>query len=344
MRKKETYSSLKNWVATQTTIIVIASVCIFALVEFFANYIVNGNHEYDAIDAIGMVLPMGAVMGIIAYWSSKIASRFMSRLIDGIKQIANGNFGIRLDEDNAGPMKDVYLDFNKMGRELQGIQTLRNDFINNFSHEFKTPISSIQGFASLLLEGNTTADEQKKYLQIIAKESARLAELSNNTLLLSGLEAQQIIVDKKPYQLDEQIKQCVILLSQEWTKKHIEFIAQLDPVIYFGNEDLMKHIWINLLSNAIKFTPEHGEISVIMKKFNNSIEVRVADTGKGMTKEEMERIFEKYYQGNQSYSTKGLGLGLTITKRIIELCGGMIQVESALDEGSKFTICLPDPK
>jgi signal transduction histidine kinase len=340
-KKIKINQKLNRWLIIPTVIVMISSVCIYASVDFVDNYIVLGNRHYDAIRAIGMFFPMGVVVGTISYFGSRMVMRFTSRLTSGISQIANGNFGFRLDPEKAGPMKETFINFNKMGAELQSVQTLHNDFINSFSHEFKTPITSINGFATLLLEENVTEEDRRKYLQIIADESERLAAMSSNTLLLSKLESQQFITDKKPYSLDEQIKRCAILLSKEWGRKEINFSAELEPVIYNGNTDLMQQVWINLLSNAIKFTPEHGEITVKLRKEKDCIKVEISDTGKGMSEEEIARIFVKYYQGDASHSNKGLGLGLSIAKRIIDLCGGKIEVTSVIDEGSTFTVYLP---
>ncbi len=331
-----------RWFIIQTIAVMIASVCIYAAVDFYDNSILMGNRNYDPIRAIGMFFPMGLVMGAISYLSSRKAYQYLSRLVKGIEKVAAGNFEIQLDPGEAGPLTNVFVNFNKMVKELQSVQTLRNDFINSFSHEFKTPITSINGFASLLLEENVSEEDRRKYLRIIADESGRLAALSNHSLLLSKLESQQFVVDRKPYSLDEQIKQCAILLSNEWNKKNIEVTAELEQIQYNGDANLMQHVWINLLSNAIKFTPEHGEITISLKREGSFIKFAISDTGRGMSEKEEARIFVKYYQGDPSHSGKGLGLGLSIVKRIVELCGGKIEVNSVVNEGSTFTISLPN--
>ena len=238
-------------------------------------------------------------------------------------------------------MPDVAENFNKMTAELKSVHTLRNDFINDFSHEFKTPITSINGFANLLLETEVTEEERRQYLTIIAEESSRLSKLAEETLMMSRLDSQQNIIDQEWYALDEQIRQNLILLSKDWGAKLIEIDTDLNPVSYLGNPALMSHIWLNLISNAIKFTPGHGRIAVNLKESGGKIYVSVADNGKGMTKEETSRIFNKYYQADASHATKGLGLGLSIAHRIVELCGGEIQVASTPGEGSTFTVILP---
>lgn len=228
-----------------------------------------------------------------------------------------------------------------MAEELQGVQTLREDFINSFSHEFKTPITAVSGFAELLQEPGLTEEERSQYLQIIAEEAHRLANLANSTLLMSRLESQHSIPEKEPFSLDEQIKRCTILLSSAWEKKRIAFSADLEPVSYVGNEELMRHVWINLLNNAIKFTPEGGEVSITLQCSPEQIQVQISDTGIGMSPEMISHIFDQYYQGEPNHTEKGLGLGLSIVHRIVELCGGQIQVDSIPNQGSVFTVLLP---
>ncbi|BCN28887.1 sensor histidine kinase [Anaeromicropila herbilytica] len=340
-KKKKVKNKLTIWLTFESFIIVNVSVIIYELVDFVANYIVGQNHHYSAIAGIGMFLPMSILMGFISYRFSKLIYRYVSKLIDGINQVANGNFDVQLNEKKAGPFREVYRNFNKMGRELESVQLLREDFINNFSHEFKTPIASINGFANLLLEKDISKEDEQKYLKIISEESARLADLAQSTLLLSKLESSEVIVDKTPYSLDEQLKQCAILLSTDWSRKKIDFSANLSSVTYNGNRELMQHVWINLLNNAIKFTPENGELSMDMTEIDGMIQVSITDTGMGMSEETASNIFEKYYQGENSKTIKGLGLGLSIVKRIVELCDGTISVKSKENEGSTFTVSLP---
>jgi signal transduction histidine kinase len=291
---------------------------------------------------IGMIGPMGVLLFFVTYSSFKTTNRYMARLIEAIEKVADGDFAARLDEPS-GPYRHVFDNFNTMCEELAGVQTLRDDFIDQFSHEFKTPIAAINGFATLLLEEDPPEAERRKYLRIIADESARLASLADSTLLLSRLETQRIVEDKAPYSLDEQIKECVILLEPLWSRKKLELSADLEAAIYMGNAAFMKQVWLNLLDNAIKFTPERGEISVSLKRRKGSLVATVADNGRGMSEEEARRAFEKYYRGDSARSMKGLGLGLAIAKRIVDLAGGRIEVLSAIGEGSEFTVYLPSP-
>jgi signal transduction histidine kinase len=226
--------------------------------------------------------------------------------------------------------------------ELQSVQILRNDFINNYSHEFKTPIASINGFAELLREKKLPEEERDQYLKIIADESARLSKLASNTTLLSRLSSQQIVSGIEEYDLGAQLRECSIILSGKWLGKDIAFDGEDIPsLIYKGNKEMMQHLWINLLDNSIKYTPEGGEIKVSLAQKDGFAVVKIADNGEGISDETKARLFIPYFQGDASHSKEGLGLGLAIVMRIVELCKGNISVDSAVNEGSVFTVKLP---
>lgn len=183
-------------------------------------------------------------------------------------------------------------------------------------------------------------EQREKYLRIIANETDRLSELSKSQLLLSNLEAQQIIPDKGPYALDEQIRNCVICLYPQCQDKNIDISLELSPMVYCGNSELTYHVWQNLISNAIKYTPECGHITISSRETEDRYEISVSDTGIGMTEEDTQNIFQKYYQVKKEAAFTGLGLGLPIAARIVELCGGTISVSSIPGEGTVFTVTL----
>ena len=341
VKKGKRRDSMSAWLAWESTIIIIASVMASLLVKTLADALYGPKVDGNLV-SLGMILPMGIIMGVVSHLFNRRFRRYVRRLTDGLHTVASGTFDVQLEQTKDNPLGEAYGDFNRMARELGSVQTLREDFINNFSHEFKTPITAIRGFAELLQEPGFTEEERQEYLGIIAEESARLAELSSNTLFLSKLESQQVIQERKEFLLDEQMKRCAILLANQWEEKEIAFSAELqEDVIYKGNEELMRHVWLNLLGNAIKYTPRGGEVSLGMTAQDGTITVTVSDTGIGMTDEVRAHIFDKYYQGDTSHAGKGLGLGLSIVHRIVELCGGEITVDSTDGQGSVFTVTLP---
>lgn len=281
-----------------------------------------------------------AITGIII-WLNNESNKMAGKVVEAFDKVSHGDFGYQLEVPKSGQFKSLFENFNKMSKELSSIQTLKDEFIHDFSHEFKTPIASINGFANLLLEGGLTEEEQRQYLKIIADESARLSTLAENTLTLNRLENQQFVGEVKPYRLDLQIKECVILLEREWTAKDITVSSELAPLEYEGNASLMQQVWLNLIGNAIKFTPARGEISLSLAEKEGGAEVRVSDDGIGMSEEVASHVFDKYYQGDASHSTRGNGLGLSIVKRIVTLAGGSVSVESREGEGSTFIVFLP---
>lgn len=294
--------------------------------------------EFQFLGTLVIVLLLLIVIFGIMYRRRK---RELTTLSKSIRKVANGDFSVRITYNRHDSMAEVYRDFNKMSSELESVQFLRKDFINNYSHEFKTPIASINGFASLLLEKDLPKENQHTYLKIIQEESERLSNLTSNVILLTKLSSQKIVSDTEQYNLGEQLRQCAILLSQEWLKKQQTFSGEFPDIDFVGNRELMKHLWINLINNGIKYTPSGGEISVELSQKEDRILVSVKDTGKGMNETTLSHLFDPYFQGGHSRSNSGLGLGLSIAKQIVDLCNGSIQVNSKLDEGSEFLVSLP---
>ena len=340
MKKRRPWRNrtLAFWLSIESVVVTLVTVAPFAMLHILDRF-----HWLRAstVSVLGILAVMGLVVGITATLFSRQFNRMVSGLTRGLKAVADGDFSQYLEPEEGGPLQPAYEDFNKMSKELQSIQTLRSDFINHFSHEFKTPITAIKGFAELLREPDTTPEEREQYLQIILDESSHLADLANSTLLLTRLESQQFIAEKRPYPLDEQIKRCAILLSPSWEKKQISFTASLEPAEFVGNEELMRHVWINLLDNAVKYTPEGGEITVTLQVRPEELEISVADTGIGMPEEVRSHVFDKYYQGSRSSgSGRGLGLGLSIVYRILELCGGQVRVDTEIYKANGYDIAL----
>jgi len=264
------------------------------------------------------------------------------RVNEAMKKVSKGDFSERVDDGKcSGEIRELVQSYNHMAEELSGIEMFRSDFINNFSHEFKTPIVSIRGFARQLEREDISEEQRREYTRIIVAESERLANMSSNVLLLTKLENQQIVTDKKPYRLDEQLRGCILLMEKQWSDKNLELRLDLDELTYSGNEEMMSHVWVNLISNAIKYSPEGGLLELGCMRVQDFIVVHVTDHGEGMDELTQLRIFEKFYQGDSAHAAEGNGLGLSLAKRIVDLCGGKIAVNSAPGEGSMFSVYLP---
>ena len=228
-----------------------------------------------------------------------------------------------------------------MIKGLQSTENLQKEFINNVSHEIKTPISSIEGFAKFLKEDNLSKEEREEYSNIIIEESERLSNLTSKMLKLSKLHNQEIIVNKQEIMVAEQIRKAISVLEHKWSQKDIKINVSLQEIMILGDEDLIFQVWMNLIENAIKFSKQNGKIDIKLIKEKSNIIVTIKDYGIGMSEDELEKIFERFYQIDKSHSEEGSGLGLAIVKRIIELSNGSIRIESKENKGTIVTVQLP---
>lgn len=327
----------------QSFAIIITAIVSFMFMTWFVTDFFGIKNTYTATgyEAVGTLVIFIFILVPLNTIVYRRRIREIKTLSEAIQKVAGGDYSERILIQRKEQMTPIYENFNKMCAELESVKILRNDFINSYSHEFKTPIASINGFASLLLEKNLSEEERHQYLEIIVEESARLSKLASNTILLSKLSSQQIATDTERYDLSEQIRQCSIILSKEWLDKKIEFSGDFSNVMFIGSKELMQHLWLNIIGNAVKFTPVGGEISIKVMPKPDSVTVEISDTGEGMDNETLKHLFDPYYQGDTSHSGKGLGLGLSICKRVTELCGGTINAESELGTGSRFIVNLP---
>lgn len=327
----------------QSISVVVTALGSFILMTWLISDIAKVRHLYAAtgLEMLGTLAILILVLVPLNTFFYRRRAQEVITLSDAIRKVAAGDYKSKISTEKQTQMKPIYEDFNKMCDELESVKLLRNDFINNYSHEFKTPIASINGFAELLLEKEMSVEEQRRYLRIIADESDRLSQFASNTSLLSKLSSQAIVTDTEEYDLAEQLRQCTIILSSKWMSKKQQVDSFLDPLMFCGNKAMMQHLWLNLLDNAIKYTPQAGSIIVELFRRGENAIVRIADTGEGISDEAQEHLFEPYFQGNTSHVRPGLGLGLSIVKRIVELCGGDISVQSHVSSGTIFTVTLP---
>ena len=229
--------------------------------------------------------------------------------------------------------------FNRMVQELSGIETLRTDFIANVSHELKTPLAVIQNYAAMLQQANLPEEQRAEYAKTIVDASCRLSDLITNILKLNKLENQQIYPEKTVYDLGEQLCQCLLSFEDAWEGKDIELETDLaEDVLIESDAELLMLVWNNLISNALKFTPVCGRVAVSLEGVEDFAVVRITDTGCGIPPEVGERIFEKFYQGDTSHAAQGNGLGLALVKRVVDIVGGDISVDSEVGRGSSFAV------
>lgn len=313
---------------------------ISAISSSYTNEQVHLIHQRSILIMITLIICV-IIGSILMFFATKTISKPIKYISDITKEVSKGNFDISIDYESADEIGTLAKNFNLMIGELKNMEYLRKDFISNVSHEFKTPISSIQGFVEMIKSKDLPEEKRDAYIDIIIEETERLSNLSSNMLRISRLDNQSIPNKITEFSLDEQIRKIILLLEDKWDKKNLELDINLEKVMFKGDEDLIEQIWINIIENAIKFSKDGGKISVELKNLEEDVVVKISDTGIGISAESQKRIFEKFYQGEISRSKVGNGLGLAIVKKIIEICKGGIEIESCIGEGTTFIVRLP---
>lgn len=279
---------------------------------------------------------IGSILTMIV---SKFVLSTVNTVAEGMSALAKGNFDVRIELGKNEESEQLAKGFNNLAQELKGISVLRSNFVNEFAHEFKTPIVSIKGFAELLRQDDLTEKQKKEYLDIIIEESDRLTALSSNSLNLSKIENQSILTDLTKFNVSEQIRNSILLLEKKWQEKKLELNISLEECDILANEEMLKQVWINLFDNAIKFSNMNGVIGIDLKQDQKQIILSVSNGGKGIKEQDLEKIFNKFYREKDT-STSGHGIGLAIVKKIVELHNGIVYAESK-DDLTKFTVIIP---
>lgn len=265
----------------------------------------------------------------------------ISRLGNAMGLVARGNFDIRLKEKHTfREVEEMNRSFNLMTQELGNTEILQSDFVSNVSHEIKTPINAIEGYATLL-QGESASEEQRVYVDKILFNTNRLSKLVGNILLLSKVDNQAIQSQKTTFRLDEQIRQSILQLEPEWVKKEIEFDVDLQRIECTGYENLLLHVWNNLIGNAIKFNPQGGLAEIKLREEGANAVFTVRDSGSGIAPENIKHIFDRFYQSDSSHKEEGNGLGLALVKQIVTISGGFVSADNHPEGGCVFTVVLP---
>lgn len=310
----------------------------------------NTVHWNDLVQVIVPMIYWGIVaVGLTLFTRQKMRNTYeepLHKMAEATKKVAEGDFSVYVPAihtaDNLDYLDVMILDFNKMVEELGSIETLKTDFVSNVSHEMKTPIAIIKNYAQLLQAGHVSEEQKKEYARGIEDAAARLSSLISNILKLNKLENQRIAPKVESYDVCRQLCESVFLFEEAIEEKELELEADMeDAAMIKADASLMELVWNNLISNAVKFTERGGSIVIRQTSDENHIRVSVSDTGCGIAKENINHIFDKFYQGDTSHSTEGNGLGLALVKRVLELMDGDIQITSEAGKGSIFLVTLP---
>ena len=313
------------------------------VLSYTADYLVNEVIRLPLEIPFELVL-LGICLLVGMTMTSLVSKYFfdpIKKLRQAMDKVSEGDFSVRLDEHSSSQeIMEIYTGFNLMAHELSATEILQTDFVSNVSHEFKTPISAIEGYSALLQDSDNLDENQRQYVEKILFNTQRLSSLIGSILLLSKLEGQEIPTKQTAYRLDEQIRQSIVVLEPAWAKKEIELDVELERSNYVGNEAMMRHVWDNLISNAIKFSPPGSEIKLRLISKGRNLIFSITDQGPGLSEEAQKHIFDKFYQADSSHKQEGNGLGLALVKRILSIEKGEITVENLPQGGCKFTVYL----
>ncbi|PFQ45626.1 two-component sensor histidine kinase [Bacillus cereus] len=267
-------------------------------------------------------------------------------IIEPIQKIAKGDFSVKIrnEEKYDGEIGVLVKSINDMTDELNAMEKMRQEFVSNVSHEIQSPLTSIKGFARALQDDNLSEEKRKHYLTIIETETTRLSKLSQNLLKLTLLESEEYVPERVTYRLDQQLKQIVLNSEPLWAEKEIELELDLEKVHVIADQESMSQVWINFIHNSIKFTPSGGTITIQLKEHETVVEVRIRDSGIGISEEQKQHIFERFYKADSSRNRAygGSGLGLAIVKKVLDLHQGEIKVESEEGNGTEFIVRIPN--
>lgn len=303
--------------------------------------IISENTALIVISCVISVLLISQLAAVI--WSKRI-TKPIAKISYAADRVAKGRFDSKIDTSGfMNELKNLGDNINKMTEELNSIEVMRSDFVSNVSHEFRAPLSTIQGYVTLLSNPSLSDEKKEEYFSLLQDSTRQLSGLVDNVLKLSRLESQNIMSKPDEFSLDEQLRRAVLMFEQQWSAKKLELDLDLPPCKFYGNEELLNQVWQNLIGNAVKFTQDNGKIGVkISDTGTGTLKVIISDSGIGMDEETQKHIFEKFYQGDTSHREKGNGLGLALVKTICRLTKSEISVESSPGKGSIFTVTLKE--
>ncbi|HHT7190209.1 TPA: envelope stress sensor histidine kinase HitS [Bacillus cereus] len=352
MRKRKRMSKLKMLKVTGAVIALFSFLTIIWSIAFYVSSSVMNALEIQVSPFVTFLISdMVGFVFIVCIWvligvlMRPKRQAMIWTIIEPIQKIAKGDFSVKIrnEEKYDGEIGVLVKSINDMTDELNAMEKMRQEFVSNVSHEIQSPLTSIKGFARALQDDNLSEEKRKHYLTIIETETTRLSKLSQNLLKLTLLESEEYTPERVTYRLDQQLKQIVLNSEPLWAEKEIELDLDLEKVHITADQESMSQVWINLIHNSIKFTPSSGTITIQLQEYEKVVEVSIRDSGIGISEEQKQHIFERFYKADSSRNRAygGSGLGLAIVKKVLDLHRGEIKVESEEGNGTEFTVCIP---
>ncbi|HDR4723857.1 two-component sensor histidine kinase [Bacillus cereus group sp. Sample62] len=352
MRKRKRMSKLKMLKVTGAVLALFSFLTIIWSIAFYVATSILNAFEVNVSSFVAFLISdmVGFIFIVLIWTLIGILMRpkreaMIWTIIEPIQKIAKGDFSVKIrnEEKYDGEIGVLVKSINDMTDELNAMEKMRQEFVSNVSHEIQSPLTSIKGFARALQDNNLSEEKRKHYLTIIETETTRLSKLSQNLLKLTLLESEEYTPERVTYRLDQQLKQTVLNSEPLWAEKEIELDLDLEKVHITADQESMSQVWINLIHNSIKFTPSRGTITIQLQEYEKFVEIRIRDTGIGISEEQKQHIFERFYKADSSRNRTygGSGLGLAIVKKVLDLHQGKIKVESEEGNGTEFIVCIP---
>lgn len=340
--RKRKVSMIKMFIIVSTVVIIASLLIVGFTYQFLWEF---GILAFDANNPIAGIIPLLALSTVASILFSFIIGVTILRPMRAFQQafsvVSEGDLDYRLNiKTNVLEVEQMRNGFNNMVSDLSLIETLSSDFIANVSHEFKTPLSSIEAYAVLLQNEDVNLEQRIEYLNSMRKSAHDLSILTDNILKLSRLDHNVYETVKKEYRLDEQIRHVILLNEKSWIDKNIDFDLHLDSIVFNGNQNMTAQIWQNLIDNAIKFSHKNGMVKISLSEQSNVVTFVIEDYGIGIVLADLNRIFDKFFQGDTSRKSSGNGLGLSLVKRIVDLHDGQLSIDSKEKEKTTVTVTL----
>lgn len=296
------------------------------------------------IYAVAAIIPL-LFMFFAEYNLTYRLAKPLKYMSDAARSIAKGDFSKRIPVMSNDEIGELSLLFNKMTDSLARNESTHRNFVANISHELKTPMTTISGFIDGIIDGTIRDDKREYYLEIISNEVKRLSRLVETMLNISKLESDSHNLRATTFDFAEVVINVAISMEKKIEDKKIKILGfdDISHINILGDEDMIHSLVYNLIDNAVKYTENHGVISFSLKSLNNTLEFRIKNTGKGIPKEDLPNIFDRFYKvdKSRSYNKESLGLGLYICKTIAIIHGGTITANSKTDEYTEFAVSLP---
>lgn len=319
-----------------TMLVIVLASAIPNLILYFRGYEYPEEFRDDRPYLLITIFSVFFLIMVFNFIMNKIVYKRMKNLNNATKEVIIGNYDVQIETGKKDEIADLIQNFNIMTQELKMNEYQNKEFVRNFSHELKTPLSAIKGYSDLILKDDISKEELKEYATIISNESSRLTELSRNMLLISLVDSKVILPKQDTYNVSEQIRNVIQLTHLSWEEKELEFELDFPDIKLTSNKELLYQVWMNLISNAIKFSPRKSTIKLNLIEKDEK-HIFIIENKATITKDNIGKLFDLFFILNKSRDNQSNGIGLTLTKKIITKLGGNISVESE-DDITKFII------